>query len=453
MLEIPGILDMTPLRRRFLQLGAYSAVASWLNQSCDRAAAATNGTPIQSCILLMLYGGPSHLDTWDMKPNAPIEIRGKYQPSRTSVPGRVVCEYLPLCGRLIDKLAVIRSLHHGMSNHNSAMYQALVGRRPKIDLDVLGAHRAEDFPCLGSALSYMAADGRLPRMVNPLTHVALPHVMHNVVDLPGQNAGFLGGQHDPLQVTSDPNNAGFRVADLTLPEGVNDSRFSDRKSLLSAIQASGNQDGLKALESYHQRASDLLRSAAVQEGFRIDREPDQIRDRYGRNSLGQSLLLARKLVEAGVHFINVNDKVYNGQDANWDSHANLFPRHRELLEPFDQGFSALIEDLDERGLLESTLVVAMGEFGRTPKVNTSAGRDHWPDCYSAVLAGGRVCPGATYGESDRYGAYPIADAVTPGDLAATIFWRFGIDPSHELYDPLGRPFSLADGRPIKSVFS
>jgi hypothetical protein len=349
-------------------------------------------------------------------------------------------------------MAIVRSMHHGMANHNSAMYQALVGREPKIDLDVLGANRAEDFPSLGSALSLMAATGHLPRTINPLVNIALPHVMHNVVDLPGQNAGFIGGEHDPLQITQDPNRSDFHVPNLGLPVGVSDQRMSRRLSLLHSIQAKSYASGLEPMQLYHDRAFDLLSSNTIQRAFQIDREKEQVRDRYGRNTLGQSLLLARRLVEADVRFINVNDKVYNGQDANWDSHANIFQRHRELLAPFDQGFSALIEDLDQRSLLDTTLVVVMGEFGRTPRVNASGGRDHWPDCYSIVLAGGRAAAGATYGESDRMGAYPVANGVTPGDLAATILWRFGIDWQHEFHDPLDRPFLLAEGRPIKALF-
>ncbi len=452
MIEIPGIFDADIPRRRFLQVSAYSAAASLLNQSTAAAATSVRTSPIRSCVLVMLYGGPSHLDTWDMKPHAPSEIRGDYQPIRTRVPGRVVCEHLPQCAQLLDKLAVIRSMHHRMANHNSAMYQALVGRPPRIDLDVLGADRAVDFPCLGSALSYMTAAGHLRRTANPLTSVALPHVMHNVVDLPGQNAGFLGARHDPLQITHDPNLTDFQVPNLSLTEGVTSKRVASRLSLLDSLQERTQSVEADPVQVYHQRAFELLRSETLQRALRIDQETERVRDRYGRNTLGQSLLLARKLVEAEIRFINVNDKVYNGQDANWDSHANLFPRHRDLLGPLDQGLSALIEDLEERGLLETTLVVVMGEFGRSPRVNTSGGRDHWPDCYSVVMAGGGVSPGATYGESDRTGAYPTAEMVTPADLAATIFWRFGIDWQHLVADPLGRPLPLAEGRPIHALF-
>ena len=454
MLEIPGILDLEPAisRRRFLQFSGYGSLVSLLNQSSLRASPSLAPGPVRSCIVLMLYGGPSHLDTWDMKPHAPAEIRGEYQPISTSVPGQFVCEHLPRLANLVNRMSVVTSMHHGMTNHNSAMYQALVGRRPKNDLDVLGADRANDFPSLGSSLSYLTSAGSLPRTSNPLTSVALPHVMHNVVDLPGQNAGFLGGQHDPFQITNDPNRLDFQVPNLSLPEGVSEQRMTERLSLLRSLQTNVGPSNEDLMQSYHQRAAELLRSDAIQRAFRIDRETTKIRERYGRNTLGQSLLLARKLVEADVRFIRVNDKIYNGQDANWDSHANIFPRHRELLEPFDRGFSALIEDLGQRGLLETTLVVAMGEFGRTPRVNASGGRDHWPDCYSVVMAGGGVASGGTYGKSDRHGAYPIADAVTPADLAATVLWRFGVDWRREIHDPLGRPLPLAEGSPIKRLF-
>jgi hypothetical protein len=454
MLEIPGILDLkaTISRRRFLHCCGYSSIAALLNQTKLDASPSPSLGPLRSCIVLMLYGGPSHLDTWDMKPRASLEVRGEYRPIATSVPGRFVCEHLSRLANLIDRLAVVRSMHHGMSNHNSAMYQALVGRRPKIDLDVLGADRANDFPTVGSVLSYVAPSGRLPHSTNPLTNVALPHVMHNVVDLPGQNAGFLGGQYDPLQISSDPNLTSFHVPNLNLPPGVNEQRLSDRLSLLRSLQTRTAANGEDSMQLYHERAVGLLRSDAVQRAFRIDREADRVRDRYGRNTFGQSLLLARKLVEADVRFIRVNDKIYNGQTDNWDSHLNIFPRHRELLAPFDQGLSALIEDLDQRGLLETTLVVVMGEFGRTPRVNANGGRDHWPDCYSMVMAGGGIASGSAYGESDRYGAYPIADAVTPADLAATILWRFGVDWREQIRDRQGRPFQLAEGSPIKRLF-
>lgn len=436
-----------------VRFGMTAALASTLNQTFAAGKSRQASSAIRSCVFIMLYGGPSQLDTWDMKPLAPTEVRGDYRSISTNIPGRVVCEHLERCAQRMDRLAVIRSMHHAMANHNSAMYQALVGRPPRLDLDVLGAQRSDDFPCVGAALSYLLSRSQSDKAIGThnLAHVALPHVMHNVVDLPGQNAGFLGGRFDPLQVTSDPNHVGFQVPDLQM--ALPTDRTQSRLHLLHRLETSAATAIDDGWQAYRERAYDLMHNPQIQRAFRLDEEPASLRDRYGRHTLGQSMLLARKLVESQVRFINVHDKVYNGQDANWDSHQTIFPRHRELLLPFDQAFSALLDDLQERGLLESTLVVVAGEFGRTPRVNVSAGRDHWPDCYSVVLAGGGVIGGSTYGESDRFGAYPLSNGVTPADLLATILWRFGFDPHAELRDPLGRPLAISEGAPIRSLFS
>ncbi len=340
-----------------------------------------------------------------------------------------------------------------MRNHNSAAVEALCGRTPlKGDLELL-ADDPNSFPCYGAALSSL-----LPGHRDLPAHVALPHVMHNVVILPGQTAGFLGAACNPFQVTKDPNATSFNVAELELPSDLTLARLEDRQSLLAMIdvQTSGAERlaGSGAMTVYQERALQLLRSEKVRHAFDLSREPAPLRERYGRNTLGQSLLLARRLVEAGVRFVNVNDKVHNGQLANWDSHENNFQRLKnDLLPPADRSFSALVEDLDERGLLESTLVMALAEFGRTPRVNKSAGRDHWPDCYSIVLAGGGIQGGVTYGASDKVGAYPASDPVTPGDLAATLFWVFGLDPARELRDLTGRPYRLTEGEPIRRLFA
>ena len=458
MIEAPGILDRVSPRRRLLQLGASGAIATLLNQGRLRASQSAEQTrnPIRSCILLMLYGGPSHLDTWDMKPDAPREIRGEYRAIRTKIPGRFVCEHLPGCARIIDELAVIRSMHHNALNHNAAVYQTLAGRRSTRDDALLPANRFSDFPNFGAIVSRMDATGDLPLWPGgaaPLVNVALPHVLHNVVDLAGQNAGFLGASHDPLQIVGDPSRPDFRVRNLSLTQELSQERIEARRGLLRALDANrGAADEAAGFSAYRERAFDLLKSEPVQQSFRLELESAQTRDRYGRHKLGQSLLLARRLVESGVRFINVHDGVRNGQRTNWDSHETLFPRHRELLAPFDQGFSALIGDLRERGLLDSTLVVAMGEFGRSPRINAKGGRDHWPNCYSVALAGGGAEGGATFGSSDRIGAIPDSQPVTPGDLAATLFWRFGLDPRAEIRDRQGRPFPLADGAPIRELF-
>jgi hypothetical protein len=408
---------------------------------------------LRSCILVFFYGGPSHLDTWDPKPSSPREVRGEFATVATRVPGIRICEHLPYCGRIMDRLALVRSLHHPMRNHNSAAVEALCGRTPlRGDLELL-ADDPNSFPCYGSVLSH-----RLPGAQGLPAHVALPHVMYNVVVLPGQTAGFLGAGADPFQVTRDPNSANFRVEELSLPADLSLARLEDRRSLLAYVDAEkGRAEQLAARQAMtvcQAKAFRLLHSDKVRRAFDISCESPALRDRYGRNTLGQSLLLARRLVEAGVRFVNVNDKVHNGQLANWDSHENNFARLKnDLLPPADLGFSALIEDLGARGLLESTLVIALAEFGRTPQINKTGGRDHWPDCYTMVLAGGGVCGGAVLGASDKIGAYPSLDPVTPGDLAATLFWRFGLDSTAEMHDLTGRPYRLGDGEPLRKLFS
>jgi hypothetical protein len=289
----------------------------------------------------------------------------------------------------------------------------------------------------------------LGERANVLSYVALPYTMHNVVQLPGQTAGFLGAAHERFQVQEDPSAPGFRVESLAVPAGAGALR--GRESLLRSLDRKALGNAGDGWEEYRERAFRVLSSEAASRGFDVARESERTRERYGNHTLGQSLLLARRLVESGVNFVSVFDGATNGQDANWDSHVNLFPRHRDLLARSDRAFSALIEDLEARGLLDSTLVVSVGEFGRTPRVNGSAGRDHWPNCYTAVLAGGGVRGGAVFGTSDRMGAAPASDAVTPADLAATICSRFGIDPATEIRDQLGRPYPIADGKPIEAI--
>ncbi|MFO0943491.1 MAG: DUF1501 domain-containing protein [Pirellulales bacterium] len=440
-------------RRSFLKSNVAGIIAGGSAASLTAQSPATEALkPLQACIFIMHYGGPSHLDTWDMKPNAPAEVRSLYQTISTSIPGRFVCEHLPQMAKLAHKIAVIRSMNHTMTNHNAAMYEALIGRVPLGgDKELLGIDRSTDFPSIGSVLTYLAESNLLPSTNSasvPLTNVALPHLMRNVVDLAGQNAGFLGGRYDPLQLTVDPNHPSFHCRELTMAPAMSEARWKQRKELLHQLVTPLGP----GVEQYRQRAFNLLVHEKVQQAFELTSEPAATRDRYGRNELGQSLLLARRLVEAGVRFINVNDRQVNGQDVNWDSHERIFPRHRELLPPVDMGLSALIEDLESRGLLDSTLIVSIGEFGRTPKINGNAGRDHWPNCYHAVLAGGGVHAGSTYGESDGVGAYPADNPVSPSDLAATLFWRFGLDLNHQIRDQLGRPFHLSDGRPITELF-
>jgi hypothetical protein len=431
-------------RRRFL---ATAAVAG-LGLGSPRAASAaarqvTARGRIRSCILLFYYGGPSHLDTFDPKPDAPSEVRGEYHTIATTVAGLRLCEHLPRTARLMSRLALVRSVHHPMRNHNSAAAQTLTGRTPAGGDQELLRDDPLGLPTLGSAVSYA-----LGSHVGVLPYVALPYTLYNVVQLPGQSPGLLGGAYDRFQVDGDPSNPDFRVAAL---DGAGE--LGPRATLLRRLDCASLPGPAVRAATYRDRALRLVASPAVRRLFDLSKEPTRLRERYGRHRLGQSLLLARRLVEGGVSFVAVFDGQTNGQDANWDSHEKLFARHRQLIPPSDQAFSALVEDLEVRGLLDRTLVVALGEFGRTPKMNGQGGRDHWPDCYTAVLAGGGVRGGMVHGSSDRIGAYPASDPVTPGDLAATIFWRFGIDPDAEVRDQTGRPFRLAEGQPLTPLFT
>jgi hypothetical protein len=443
-------------RRRLLQIGGLGCLGLNL-AALFRAQAAEPSRPraasLKSCILLFYYGGPSHLDTWDMKAEAPAEVRGEFRTIATSVPGLRVSEHLPRSAAVMDRLCLVRGFHHPMRNHNAAAVEALCGRTPlKGDLELL-ADDPNCFPCYGSALSYL-----LPGDAARPTAVALPHVMYNVVVLPGQRAGFLGSAHNPVQLSCDPNAPGFQVGELELPADLPLPRLEDRRSLLNLVdgqaRAAERLAAARGRDACYEQAFDLLRSQAVRRALDLGQEPPRTRDRYGRNKHGQSVLLARRLVEAGVRFVSVYDKDRNGED-NWDTHNDNFGKLKDrLLPPADLALSALVDDLEARGLLDSTLVVWLGEFGRTPRLtpNKGGGRDHWPDCFTVVLAGGGVRGGTAFGASDHVGAYPVAEPVTPGDLAATLYWRFGLDPATEVRDLTGRPYRVGDGEPLRALF-
>jgi Protein of unknown function (DUF1501) len=446
-------------RRAALRAAGLGLLGPWLaNRLADAARAKVvaprSGKPIRACILVFYYGGPSHLDTWDMKPNAPREVRGIFRPVATKVPGLWLGEHLPECARIADRLTIIRSLHHPMTNHNAAAFATLCGRNPvKGDQELLADDR-NDPPCLGSSLALQLAGGVAGDRGGIPAFVALPHVMHNVVLLPGQRAGFLGSAFDPVQVVGDPSSADFRLDELELPADVTPARLGRREALLKNVEEGAGSRYAGPLDAYHARAVGLYESEAVRQAFDLTREDPRVRDRYGRNRHGQAVLLARRLVETGVRCVAVYDRMVNGQNENWDAHADVFNRLKDhLLPPADQALAALVTDLEARGQLDETLIVALGEFGRTPRINPAAGRDHWPYCFSAVLAGGGVHGGAVFGSSDKLGAYPDADAVTPSDLAATLFWRFGLDANAEIRDLTGRPYRLADGQPLRTLFA
>ncbi len=446
-------------RRDLLRLGSVSFLGmnlpSWLRSAAAGDLAVGSAAPIKSCILLFQSGGPSQLDTWDLKPQAPREVRGEFNAIPTSVPGLQICEHLPQLARVAHRLAVVRSMRHGMRDHNAAATETLCGHTPP-EGDVIFHDGPNSHPCLGSVLSHL-----LPARDVVPPHVALPQVVSRGGKLPGQGPGFLGARFGPFQLLRDPNATDFGVPELSLHGGMTLAGLEHRRSLLRRIdqqaQAAQPSAAQRSVDQFRDKAFDLLRSDTVRHAFDIAQEDAPTRDRYGRHKPGQSLLLARRLVEAGVRFVTVNsigDPEIGGGD-DWDTHYQNFSILRDdLLPKTDQAFSALIEDLDLRGLLESTLIVWLGEFGRTPSITKAegGGRDHWPDCFSIVLAGGGVKGGLVHGSSDKRAAYPETDPVSTGDLAATLLWRFGLDPAELIYDRLGRPIRAGEGEPVRSLF-
>jgi len=456
------------VRREFIQVGFSGLVGLGLSDvlaARSRAGGATPGDrPVaaprraRSVILVFLTGGLSHIDSLDMKPDAPDGIRGEFRPIGTNVPGIHICEHLPRLAARADRLAIVRSLAHGYTNHLNATHEVLTGHsQPGAFFDKIASR--DDYPCYAGA-----TDAIRPRADGIPSGVMLPtFLMEGPLVWPGQHAGFLGPRHDPWQVRQDPNRPGFGFEGLALPEGLSIERLDRRRSLVDQLAPLRDQQAARAAETKDpftdqlDRAYSLLLSGKVARAFDLDREDPKLRDRYGRHMYGQSLLLARRLVTAGVPIVQVN----MGRVQTWDTHsANFKSLKQRLLPPTDQGVSALLDDLQTRGLLDETLVVVTGEFGRTPRIgsstgntNTRDGRDHWAAVFSAIFAGAGVRGGQTIGQSDKMGAYPASRPYTPADLAATIYRALGIDPAIELRDRLGRPIRLCTGEQIAPLFT
>jgi hypothetical protein len=403
-----------------------------------------------SCIFVFLWGAPSQFETFDPKPDAPDGVRGEFGVRPTRIPGVIFGEHVPMLAGIADRFSLLRTCAQSSTHHQSAAYEALTGCPPSKDAVALTATPA-DHPNLGSVVARFApGQTAMPRFVQ------LPQLASDVGNLtPGQFAGFLGRQYDPLAVIKDPSAPNFNVAELTLPAEISAARLEDRESLLRQVDTLERSAEASALGIYQERAVKLLTSPAVRRAFDLGSEPSVLRDRYGHNTLGQSCLLARRLVEAGVKLVTVCSG-FNGktpQDA-WDTHTDNFRKLKnQLLPPFDRGVSALIEDLAQRGLTERTLLVVLGEFGRTPKINAQAGRDHWHHCYTVMMTGGGIVPGRVLGRSDRQGAYPVQGRIrTPADLCATIFDCLGINTHTEMADQGGKPIPLTRGEPITELF-
>ena len=452
-------------RRSLLKIGSAGFAGlnlSSLLHAAEKAKTQGSGsTPkAKHVIFLHQFGGPSHLDTFDMKPDAPDGIRGEFKQIASSVPGLNLTEHLPRFSQVLGEFAQVRSIHHKMKNHNSATYYSLTGHVPPLD-DIRLRDTQELYPSYGSTVAKFApgSDPAVP------SYISYPHVLRDGSVTPGQTASFLGKEFDPFFVASDPNSKSFRLPELSLPDSLPLDRLDDRRGLLRMIDRQGELLGwnetARGIDAFYDRALTMLSSPGVKAAFDLSKEPEKLRDDYGRNTYGQSCLLARRLVEAGVRFVTVyySNSIGGKGSGGWDTHADNFNQLKDrLLPPTDQAVPTLINDLKSRGLLDETLVVWMGEFGRSPRiVNTKQfganGRDHWPYCYSALLAGGGIRGGAIHGSSDRIGAYPATDPVTPDDIAATMFWALGIDPASEFYDTLKRPLRIATGDPITGIFA
>lgn len=454
-------------RREVMRVGAIGLGGLCLPHllgSADAAAAAGTGQPIpraRSVVILYLSGGPSQLDMWDMKPEASQEIRGTFRPIDTTVPGIQVCEHMPRMARVADMYTIVRTMSHGETEHLRAGYWVMTGTPLLRPVAQASGMLREDRPHAGAVLSRFLTR---PRMIPPF--VTIPEFVSPVgVPRPGQNAGFLGAEDDPYLVHSDPNLPDYSPGELSPPAGLPASRLASRRSLLRLVDDRlgylQNAPAGRNLVSYYSQAFDMVLSQAARRAFDVSLETEATRDRYGRHVFGQSVLVARRLVEAGVRLVQVNfmrhDRGKGGQ--GYDSHSSppnpphLSWARDELLPPTDAAFASLIEDLSERGLLGETLVIMMGEFGRTPRFNERGGRDHWSRCYSAVLAGGGVRGGQVYGTSDRIASTPTSEPVSPEDLLATLYHLVGLDPRTEIHDLQRRPFPISTGKPVWGLLS
>jgi hypothetical protein len=451
-------------RREFLQVGYSGLLGIGLSSLLAQRAKANAPSPPaplprgerrspKSVIIVFLTGAPSHLDTFDLKPDAPAEIRGEFRPIATSVPGLHVGEHLPRLAARAHKYAIVRTLAHRDNNHLIATHHLLTGhQQPGAFFDKVASR--DDWPSYASTLDYLRPrhDG-LPSGVNLPTFL-----MEGPLTWPGQHAGFLGPRHDPWQITRDPGAADFGMDSLRPAAGIDVTRLNDRRALLQEVdnqqaQLARTAEG-RRLTDQQQLAFSILESGRIARAFQMDHEPSAVRDRYGRHPFGQSLLLARRLVQEGVPVVQAN----MGRAQTWDSHNGIFGTLKNrLLPPLDQGVAALVDDLEASGLLDETLVMLLGEFGRTPRifsVNAASlpGRDHWAPCFFGLFAGGGVRGGQVIGRSDQIGAYPATTPYSPDDVGATVYHVLGVNPSVEVRDRQNRPTQLNRGEVMRVLF-
>lgn len=419
----------------------------------------------KACILVYLWGGPPQHDTFDLKPDAPEGIRGLFSPIDTVVPGIQICEHLPRLAQHTDKLAIIRSLTHGSNNHEPSVYHTLTGRINNTLAVPRNARNRRDFPTLGSIVGYFSPPSSVP------ASVTIPRpIGHDGVVYSGTHAGFLGPKYDPIETQPPAEVKENAPHSFELPPGVDEHRLQLRYGLLKSVESIDRgmqqQKATRGLDSFREQAFRMLTSPDAKRAFQLDDEPANIRDRYGRNEYGECFLMARRLVESGVRLVTFTWYYIAPKDGNvlnvWDNHGgtgsiNGITGYQMLKEPYclpslDQGLSALLEDLSQRGMLDETLVAAFGEFGRTPKINANVGRDHWGACQSVVLAGGGIRGGQIYGSSDEHAAYPKTKPVSVEDLHATMFHAMGLSPDLEIHDSENRPYRISEGEPIRDLF-
>ena len=423
-------------RRRFLQSAAVGFGGLALADLLRREAAADPAAATKRNVIVVFQaGGPSHLETWDMKPAAPVEYRGEFSQIDTDTPGYKVGEYMPHLATMCRKLAILRTVFHDQGDHGQACHAVMTGYKPT------KGDPGNEFPSIGSIIA---------KELGPRESGVPPYIA-TMTSLPSANASFLGVRYNPFQTYGYPTSPSFRARNMALPEGVDAVRADRRRALLSRFDdfrrdadASGAIEGM---DQFTRRAFELATSPKIREAFDMSGEKPELRERYGENSFGaQSCLLARRLIEAGARYVTVR------VDGQWDSHKDNFTAHRSLIPPWDQCLSALIEDLEQRGLLETTLLVIGGEFGRTPRVNKDAGRDHWPSCYTTVLAGGGVKPGVILGDSDSLAEYPKNRPISHQDVIATIYHQLGIDYRKPNYNEAQRPVEILNyGKHIQEI--
>lgn len=450
-------------RRRMIQLGGLGYLGLSLPEllqaeTASGTASATVAGALKpkadACILIFLNGGPSHIDMWDMKPEAPEGIRGEFKPIATNVAGLQLCEHLPKLATRMNRFTLVRSLHHTVNNsHASAVYTSITGH-DRGDANAIIGGSERDYPTPGSVVGLLRPPEKLV-----VPNVVLPYQTKEGAKGPPQPGfwgGLLGRGHDPLFILNDPNAAGFGVPELTPTDDITQDRMAARRSLLASIGArlpSPVRAGPEAADTFRSRALDLLTSPAARQAIDLAKEPATVRDSYGRNIYGQSVLLARRLVEAGTRMVTISW----APDANatWDTHAGNFRNLKATLLPqFDAACSSLVDDLVARSLWDRTIVAVLGDFGRTPLVNKNAGRDHWNYCYSVMLGGGGFRGGFVYGSSDKTGAFPAHDPCLPGDITASLYHLLGLSPERLLHDSQGRPHRLvAAGSPISDLFA